>query len=766
EFFTRLAHELVRMMAERTSAGYVFRTDLRLRPDPGSMPPALSRGAALAYYESAGQNWERAALIKARPVAGDIAAGQSFLQDLRPFLWRKHLDFAAIEDIHSIKRQIDAHRGGSGIALPGHNIKLGRGGIREIEFFAQTQQLIWGGRMPALRVRETCEALSKLCDGGRVSAPAATALATSYRFLRRIEHRLQMIDDAQTHTLPVAAADFRHLAIFLGFSASGELEAALMGHLRTVEHYYAELFTESAPLGASGNLVFTGTEDDPETLDTLRRLGFAEPHSIASIIRGWHHGRYRAMRSARAREIMTELVPQLLGAFGAQPFPDAAFLHFDRFLGRLAAGVQILSLLERNPSLMGLVAEIMGSGPRLAEELARRPNRLDAVLSEGFLALPPSVKELAADLSRTLHAARHFEECLDLARRWVGDRKFQIGTQLLRGLLDGEAAGNAFAAVAETAISGLLPVVTAEFERLHGGIAGGALIVLGLGKLGSREMTINSDLDLVFVYDAPAAIEQSSGPRPLPVPTYFARLSQRLINALTALTGEGNLYEVDMRLRPSGSAGPLASSRDAFARYHEDLAWSWEHMALTRARVIAGAASLAVPVMAVIEKALRRPRDPRQLVIDVDDMRRRLEAHHGGTGFFDMKHRRGGMVDIEFVTQYLTLREASRPEIPLHPNTATALAALAGHGILAEDEARTLIEALLLWRHLQALLTLANETPFDEGTAPPALKAMLARGTGAVDFERLKLDIETARSRVHALYRSLIERQARGEFVP
>jgi [glutamine synthetase] adenylyltransferase / [glutamine synthetase]-adenylyl-L-tyrosine phosphorylase len=760
QFFVRLAQDLVRIMAERTAEGYVFRTDLRLRPDPASTPPALSVAAALTYYESAGQNWERAALIKARPVAGDRAAGADFLAELRPFLWRKNLDFAAIEDIHSIKRQINAHRGGGRIAVAGHNIKLGRGGIREIEFFAQTQQLIWGGRLAGLRQAGTCDALAALAEAGRISAEAAGELTEAYHFLRRLEHRLQMIDDAQTHSLPADAAGLTRVAIFLGYPSLAAFSAELLRHLSAVEGRYAALFEEAPTLSATGNLVFTGSEDDPDTLKTIAKLGFADPPAVAAIIRGWHHGRHRATRSQRARELLTELVPSLLRAFGASANPDVAFVRFDQFLARLPAGVQLFSLFYNNAALLDLVAEIMAAGPRLADELARRPGLLDGVLTEGFFAPLPRRAELAAELDHMLGGARHYEEVLDLARRWVSDRKFQIGVQMLRDRLDGERAGAGLADIAEVAIAGLLPRVAAAFAQSHGVVVRGALAVLGLGKLGSREMTVTSDLDLIILYDAPESSEMSNGARPLPVSTYYARLGQRFINALTAITPEGSLYEVDMRLRPSGTKGPLASSLAAFRRYHAELAWTWEQMALTRARVVAGPAALGDEIMATVRDVLLRPRDGGRLVVDVADMRHRIAEQHRDPPAWEVKHRRGGLVDIEFIAQYLQLREAAaRPQV-LRQNTAEALSALGDSGVLDPAVAADLVEALRLWRNLQGMVKLTVQEPFDETAAPPALRALLARCAGAIDFARLKADMDAAASHALARYEALIEAPA------
>jgi [glutamine synthetase] adenylyltransferase / [glutamine synthetase]-adenylyl-L-tyrosine phosphorylase len=759
-FFIRLTQELVRMMQERTADGYVFRTDLRLRPDPGSTPSAISTMAALAYYESAGQNWERAALIKARAVAGDLVAGASFLTELKPFLWRRHLDFAAIRDIHSIKRQINAHRGGGRIAVAGHNVKLGRGGIREIEFFVQTQQLIWGGRLPALRIAGTCEGLEALARAGRIGAEAARELADAYRFLRRVEHRLQMIDDAQTHTLPADPAGLAHLATFLGFASVESFTSELLRHLATVESRYAALFEEAPSLAGPGNLVFTGSEDDPETLKTLAGLGFADPPGIAALIRGWHHGRYRATRSQRARELLTELVPSLLRAFGASANPDTALLRFDQFLARLPAGVQLFSLLYNNASLLELMAEIMAAGPRLADLLARRPGLLDGVLGRGFFDPLPGREQLAGELERLLEGAGDYQEALDVARRWVGDRKFQVGVQLLRSRLDGEAAGFAFADIAEVAIAALLPRVTAEFAAAHGVVPGGGLVVLGLGKLGSREMTVTSDLDLILVYDVPDHVETSDGQRPLAVSTYYSRLCQRLINALTAMTPEGNLYEVDMRLRPSGTKGPVASSLAAFRRYHRELAWTWEHMALTRARLVAGPIDLGATITASIAEVLMRPRDGRSLAVEVADMRRRMAEQHRNPLAWDVKHRRGGLVDIEFTAQYLQLREAARHPTVLRQNTAASLAAAVEVGALDGTAATELGAALRLWHNVQELLKLTITEPFDEAAATPALKTLLARCAGAVDFAALKSDMEAAAARALGHYRAIVEAEA------
>ncbi|MFO0998551.1 MAG: bifunctional [glutamine synthetase] adenylyltransferase/[glutamine synthetase]-adenylyl-L-tyrosine phosphorylase [Alphaproteobacteria bacterium] len=759
----RLTHTIVRHLSERTADGYVFRTDLRLRPDPGSTPPALSTSAAEVYYESLGQNWERAAFIKARPVAGDRGAGAAFLSQLRPFIWRRHLDFAAIQDIHSIKRQINAHHGSAAIAVAGQNLKLGRGGIREIEMFAQTQQLIWGGRDPQLRVAGTCEALKALAKAGRVEEHVVERLIGAYRFLRTVEHRLQMVADEQTHSVPEDEAGIEGLATFLGYTDGAAFGRDLIGHLQIVEGHYAELFEEAPALSGPGNLVFTGADHDPETLRTIASYGFTDPVSASSMIRGWHHGRYRAMRSTRARELLTELTPALLAAFSKTSNPGGAFAKFDEFLSRLPAGVQLFSLFYANPGLLDLVAEIMGEAPSLAGHLSRRPAVLDAVLLPGFFEAPPPKETLADDLARMLRQANDFQDTLDIVRRWTHDRKFQVGVQMLRGAIDGARAGAALSDVADCAIAALLPAVEADFARSHGRVPGAELAVAALGKMGGREMTMSSDLDLLFIYDGPSDSAPSDGARPLAISHYYQRLSQRFVNAVTALTEEGSLYEVDMRLRPSGQSGPLASSLESFVKYHGESAWTWEHMALTRARIIAGSGDLARRLSQAIRSILAAPREPARLAGDVYDMRLRIEREHGSRNPWDVKHVRGGLLDVEFIAQFLQLRHAATHQAVLAVNTTEAFDRLAREGLLVERTARDLAAAGLLWRQILALLRLTLEGPFEEQSAPQGVKSLLAKAAGVEDFAALKNTMNATARQVRRHFKALIVSVAEGQ---
>ena len=757
--FVRLVRDMVKILSERTSEGYVFRTDLRLRPDPGATPVAISVGAAEVYYESLGQNWERAAMIKGRPVAGDLAAGKRFLRHLKPFVWRKHLDFAAIRDIHSIKRQIHAAKGGADIAVAGHNLKLGRGGIREIEFFAQTQQLIWGGRDPSLRVRPTIEALNALVASDHVTREAADDLADAYLTLRTAEHRLQMIADEQTQTLPADEAGLERLAAFLGHASADAFGTAIIKVLKRVERRYARLFEEAPSLSGPGNLVFTGTEDDPGTIETLIKLGYRDASMVCATVRGWHHGRYRATRSERARQILTELMPALLGSLAKTSDADGAFLRFDAFLKALPAGVQVFSLLHQNPRLLELLSEVMGSAPHLAEALGNRPTRLEAVLTPGTMAAPPGVAALKAELDRALEDADGYEAVLDLTRRWAEDRKFALGLHVLSGDSDADQLAPAITDIAEAVVDRLTERTGSLLTEAHGRVPDAGMAVLALGKLGSGEMNIGSDLDMIFVYDAPIDLE-SDGAKPLQAGLYFGRWSQRLISGLTVRTAEGTLYEVDMRLRPSGNKGPIASNLDGFVRYQMTEAWTWEHMALTRARPIAGPEPLREAAAAAVRTILTSPRDSDKLLADVAEMRQRMAKEHPETSPWKVKHRPGGMVDIEFIAQYLQLLHAPRNPEVLAANTTDAISRLADAGALDRTDADRLIEAMRLWRRLQGFLRVTTGGDFDPSTASEGVRRALVKAGGAVDLDALATKVEATAAWVRGFYRRIVDEPA------
>jgi [glutamine synthetase] adenylyltransferase / [glutamine synthetase]-adenylyl-L-tyrosine phosphorylase len=756
-FFVRLTRDLVRLLHERTGEGYVFRSDLRLRPDPGSTPLALSTEAALNYYESFGQNWERAALIKSRAVAGDLAAAAALLQDLAPFIWRKYLDFAAIADIHAMKRQIHAYRGFGSIGVAGHNIKLGRGGIREIEFFVQTQQLIAGGRQPELRAAETLVALERLEQRHWITAAARQDLDQAYRFLRSVEHRLQMLADEQTQTLPDDPGKLAGFANFCGFADSASFGVRLTDALQRVQAHYVRLFEHSPELTrGGGNMVFAGEADDPATLTALGALGYTRATDVIAGVRGWHHGRYPAVRTARARELLTEMQPILIEALAKTANPDAAFFGFDRFLSELPSGVQLFSLLKQNPSLIELIAAIMGTAPRLTRILGKRRRVLDAVLAPGFFGNLPSREELVGLVAAEITEARDVQDVLDRARLIANEQAFLIGVRVLTGSIGASQASGAYAQLAECMIEAMQAVVERELARVHGQVQGGAAAVVAMGKLGGLEMTAASDLDLIVIYDFAAEAVQSNGARPLPPTQYFSRLTQRLISAFTAQTAEGQLYEVDMRLRPSGQKGPVATQLSSFVHYQAREAWTWEHLALTRARVVSGPPQLKVAVEAAIADILRRPRDRRQIAADVLSMRARIEREKGSEDIWDLKQVRGGLVDLEFIAQYLQLvHAAERPEV-LSQNTLVALSKLERAGCLPAAAADSLLPAARLLNNLTQVLRLCQDGPFQPKTAPEGLKLLLARAGDAPDFVRLEAELAARQRDVASLFAALV----------
>ncbi len=751
--FVRMTQRLVALLQEHTADGYVFRTDLRLRPDPGSTNIAISTEAALQYYESLGQNWERAALIKARPVAGDAEAGAAFLAELTPYVWRKYLDFAAIADIHSIKRQIHDHRGHAAVAVAGHNIKLGRGGIREIEFFVQTQQLIAGGRQPELRGRRTLDMLKALAAFGWIDKATSDELSAAYGALRTIEHCLQMVNDAQTHTLPDDAEGLAVVARMAGYRNANAFEKAVARTLTTVRDRYAALF-ETAPTltSAIGSLSFTGDTDDPETLATLAALGYRNPAEVSRTVRGWHFGRYPATRSASARERLTEFVPVLLEALAGGEAADAAIATFDRFLGRMPAGVQLFSLLQTNRGLLNLLVTVLAAAPRLAETIVRRAHVMDALLDPAFFGSVPDARLIGQRLAETLAEARGFEDVLDRARIFGQEQQFLIGVRVLAGTIGVRQAGYAYSDLADALLAAVFDATLHEFERAHGRMKRGAVALVAMGKLGGREMTATSDVDLILLYDFDEASPTSSGARPLHGSQYYTRLTQRLVAALSAPTAEGTLFAVDFRLRPSGKSGPLATHIDAFAAYQAKDAWTWERMALTRARIVAGDRKLRQRAADDIRTILTTRRDARKIVADIREMRAMVEEAKGGEGAWDVKQAPGGLVDIEFIAQALLLVNAHRLPQLISTETEAVLTAAAEAKLLPPADADILLPALGLYQALIQIIRLCLDTPFDPETAPRALLERLAAAGELPDFTTLDAHLRATEQAVRGVF--------------
>jgi len=757
-FFVRVTQGLSRLLQQRSVDGYVFRVDLRLRPDPSSTPVAISTASALHYYEREGRTWERAAMIKARACAGDLRAGETLMADLAPFVWRKHLDFAALADVHDMKRQMQTYRGQSEIAVEGHNVKVGRGGIREIEFFAQTQQLIAGGRHPELRVRPTLEALNVLASSDWITFEARDQLTAAYEFLRRVEHRLQMMADEQTHALPEADEAVERFACFFGYDSRAAFARDLLGHLHVVQGHYAKLF-EGDPAGTAKlpAVDYAAGPDDPRLIEHLASLGFKKPAMVAQTARQWLDGDYRVFRTESTRSAFVEFLPSLIAGLANAEEPDNAVAVFDQFLQALQRGGRLFLLLSQNRDLVALVALILGAAPRLGDMLARQPQIMDGLIDPRFFGAMPDRRELSARLAATLKDAHSYEEFLDRLRLFGRESLFLIGTRILSGTVSAQQASIAFADVAEGIVHTVHGLVSDQFATQYGRIKGQQTAILAMGRPGSREMTAASDLDLILLYEFDPEHPDSDGAKSLHGAQYFARFTQRLISAFTTRTNYGVLYEVDMRLRPSGRAGPVASHLDSFAEYQDREAWTWEHMALTRARVISASPDFRRRVEQIIRQVLTRPRDAVSVASDVADMRRAIALEKGEDDIWDLKYAAGGMVDIDFIAQYLQLvHAAEKPDI-LDVSTLHVLDNAARLGVLAQSSAEILRSAARLYHDLTQILRLCVSERFKPETSGEDLLRVMARAGDAPDFSSLEARVKETQAEVRRVFRALVE---------
>lgn len=744
--YSRIVQRLATLMQERTEHGYVFRTDLRLRPDPGSTPVAISVDAALTYYEGRGQNWERAAWIKARPVAGDKSVANNFLNDLKPFIWRKHLDFATIADIQAMKRQINISQDVGKERLAGHNVKLGRGGIREVEFFAQTQQLIAGGREVNLRVIPTTDALAELANNKWITPQTTNEMSNAYWFLRAVENRVQMLNDEQTHILPENLEALTAISRLMGFKNLNQFETAYRVNLQIVTDNYTNLFVDKNALSAqSGSLVFTGTDDDPATLETLSTLGFATPQVASATIRKWHYGGYAATRSAASRAHLTELIPVLLQTIAKAGNADKALLRFDHFLSKLPTGVQLFAMLRSQDQVCQLLVAFMASAPKMAESVIRRAHVLDGLIDPSRSGEVSDPEALEKKINAFLGEAKDFEDIIDRARIQGQEQKFLISAGLISGTISPRRAAEQFSLLAQTLLDRLFEHVRQKFELRHGKIEGAKIALLAFGKLGSQEMSVASDLDVILLFEAPPDAEFSGGQKPLNVSLYFTRLTQRLISALSAQTSEGILYELDMRLRPSGNAGPLATSLTAFTTYQLDKAWTWEHQALTRARVVFADPGFAAKINTSIDQILNQKPDQNKILTDVANMRARLLADRPARHLLDLKLVEGGLMDVEFIAQSAVLLHVDLLQ-PFRRDTGQILTQLHVNNLLTQGEELAQIYALMSSIMQISRACLIKPSAIEQWS--DAFKSLLARLTNYPDFVRLEQDISDMKQTV------------------
>lgn len=732
----RIGQKIVETLQTRTSEGYVFRVDLRLRPSPEVTPIALPVDAAISYYESQALPWERAAFIRARFVAGDAAVGRYFLDAIHPFVWRRSLDFGAIAEVRSITGRIRDHYAQGQVLGPHYDLKRGRGGIREVEFFAQAHQLIHGGREPALRAPATLDALSALAAAGRIGADQAASLSGAYRLFRTIEHRLQMVDDRQTHSLPDGAG-LENVARLHGLPDGPALVDLLAPHVAKVAANYDTLADgddEQAP---------RLPRDAAPLEEALARAGFTEAGAARQRVESWRSGRARSLQAPAAREAFEGLLPALIGALGASPDPARALNRFDDIVEKLPGGVNFYRLLEARPALLQILATVLAHAPTLAEQLGRRPGLLDGLIDASAFDPPPEVDSLIAAFARPERDGEDYQMALDRVRRRVNERRFALGAQVVLARSEPIDVAHGYARVAEAALNVLADAAIAEFEAQHGRVPGGELLVLGLGRLGGAALTHASDLDLVYLFTG-SHQAVSDGRRPLSATDYFNRLAPRVSSALSVPTAAGPLYEVDTRLRPHGGDGLLAVSLESFAAYQRDHAWTFEHMALTRARPVYGSAGGRAALQAIVDEALRRPRDPRALVADAVRMRGEVARHKPPAGPFDIKMSDGGLVDLEFAIHTLQLRE----RIGIDPRLERAIPVLAEAGFVTPEigDALRLLTAMLV---TMRLVSPASAEP------PEASRALVARACGLDDWDALLAAHDAARQSVSALWQSI-----------
>ncbi len=729
----RYAREIVQLLSNNTHEGYVFRVDLRLRPASEVSPLAISLGAALTHYESSALAWERAAFIRSRAAAGDIEAGQAFLSSIRPFVWRRSLDFGAIDEITRLTQKIRTAYKGPLEPGPDYNVKQGRGGIREVEFFAQTHQLIHGGRDPSLRMRGTRPALDALAAAGIVAAKDAAALGEAYDRLRTIEHRLQMVNDQQTHTLPEGDA-LENVALLAGYTDAHALLADLGEITQVVAARFDTLI--DAQDGDSKAVAGDGLASN------LAQLGFDKPGDMASRIRSWSDGRFNALRSPAALSAFEAILPTMLEAFAEAPDPERALLRWESLLQKASSIINLFRLLEARPGLFEQLTKILTLAGPLADDLGRRPELLDALIDRSALDLPGDVPELVASMAR-IEQHDDYERQLDRIRIVTSEQRFALGAQLIEGKHDPLDIAAGLSRVAEAALTVAAQSAAREFANTHGVIENSELAIIGLGRLGGGALTHGSDLDIIYVFSGSHEWE-SDGGRPLGATLYYNRLAQRVGAALSVPTAQGALYEVDTRLRPQGAQGPLAVSIESFERYQQSDAWTWEHMALTRARVLHGSPETRRAIARVIDTILNRARDPEKLREDVLSMRNEMASHKPARGPFDAKLQRGGLVDLEFLVHYLQLRD----RCAFDPDLRKALEGLIAQGLVGEEllDVHDLMTRLLVASRLLA-------PDLGEPAAGPA--AVLAQSCRCGDSGQVLQRLKAARQSVASCWKEI-----------
>ena len=730
EAAVRIARRVIELLQKRTAAGYVARVDLRLRPSPEVTPIALPVNAAISHYESSALPWERAAFIRARACAGDMPLGERFLGAIEPFVWRRSLDFGVIDEVRQISARIRDHFAQHAQFGPGYDLKRGRGGIREVEFFVQIQQMVHGGRDPSVRAPATLDAVAALTDAGRLDESTAQDLGDTYRLLRTIEHRVQMVEDAQTHRIPADGDALGNVARLHGFDCGEDLIALLKPRVVRAGEIFDGLVTEQP--GRVSN--------DPEImLQELKGFGFPDPQAAARRVAEWRTGKARSLRSPAAQSAYEAMLPGLLRAIASGPDPDRALNRLSDIVERLSSGVNFFRLLEAQPHLAELLARILTHAPALADQLARRPELFEGLFDASSFDPPPSAEVIAEDLGAVM-AGAPYDVALDRVRRLVNERRFALGVQLIDRRSDPLDVAAGYSRVAEGTIQALASAAASQFEEVHGRFPGGELLIVALGRLGGCELTHASDLDIIYLHTAPPE-GRSDGNKPLGPNDYFNRLASRVTAALSVPTAAGPLYDVDVRLRPEGAKGMLVVSVDAFARYQREEAWTWEHMALCRARPVFASQQPRERIAGLIASILTAPRDPGAVIRDAVKMRAEMERHKPPQSALDVKLGAGGLVDLEFAVHVLQLTRG----VGLDPRLEFAIAELHAEGLMS---AKIVAAQKLLTRMLVMMRLVAP------GEVKPTVDTwqLVAHACGASSWDELLAEHDAARQSVAELW--------------
>ena len=765
QFFARLAEEVTRALAEVTAEGFCFRVDLRLRPGGHEGPVSTSLPAALTYYEAWAETWERAAWLKARPVAGDRALGQTLLAELVPFVYRRYLDFATIEELKAMKRRVDASLRAPEAAE--RDVKLGRGGIRELEFVVQAQQLVHGGKDARLRERSTLGALAALAASGYADRDLTHALAAAYRFLRDVEHKVQIVHDRQTHLLPLGAEETTALARRLGFLGGNAREAfaaAIGGHRAAVRAAFDALFHASEAQRQRDErpelaALIEELEDETGSHARLGALGFRDPAAAYRDLRLLRDGPPHAPAWARRRQALTRLAPSLLAEIAGSAAPDRALRHMATFISTIGARTSYLHLLLENPGIMRLLVQLFATSEFLSAFFLRHPELLDSLVRADLVRTMRSAEEFAAELGTRLAAAPDREAELDTLRRFRHEEFLRIGVHDIQGALCPNEVARQLTALAEACLSAAFTLAQREVLARYAiplAPPTEGLAVVGMGKLGGAELSYASDLDLLFIYDA-GVPDWWSG-RSVPH-EYFTRVAQRTMSFLQTPTREGIAYHIDTRLRPSGNQGPLVSALDSFGDYHERSAQLWERQALIKARVLSGALALREQLEAVIARFVYRRGLAADEVAEIARMRARIAQERGAADddAIALKTGRGGLIDVEFLVQMLQLRHGHAHPSLRTPTTRLALAQLETCGLLPPEDAHALAQGYAFQRALESRLRLERDQPVEAVEDDPEVLTALARrlGYGGADAEvsgAIRADLARHRTAIRAIY--------------